>query len=277
MDSLPNDDGYRYTTERQRRQANLNQKRAADDGGANLNQKNGDIDVQPNLNQKNVDEPNLNQKHLCQPNLNQKERGAGYQRVMSTDGTEIQKTSNAQNFLENISLDITEDIEDDGETLSGEKVPTVDNPSNNGTLSTTEQPPSAKLPDRLHYNEWPRRRWHWRFLRALSEGNSVTGAAKEARVAVGTVYKAKSRSEEFSIAWDFHYRTIGGDKFEDFVLTNAAKGNSSAIKLGLQLRGRLGDDSGKGDINIQINQAYEDVVVARFAAQARRRLEEKEI
>jgi hypothetical protein len=70
-----------------------------------------------------------------------------------------------------------------------------------------------------------------KFLRALTEGYSVTGAAKIARVDRTTVYVWRKDDDDFKAAWDEAIEA-GGDLLEDEAWKRATKGTLKPIYQG---------------------------------------------
>lgn len=67
-----------------------------------------------------------------------------------------------------------------------------------------------------------------RFLQALSDGLSVTGAATYAGIGRRTVYEMRARDPEFAEAWASAYEA-GTDAFEDEARRRAMQGTSKPV------------------------------------------------
>ncbi len=79
------------------------------------------------------------------------------------------------------------------------------------------------------------------FLDALAQGHSPTVAARRARIAKTTLYRWRDRDPDFAKAWDLAIDQHGGDWYEDRLRDKAAQGDTRAIVVGLQMRGRYKD------------------------------------
>lgn len=79
-----------------------------------------------------------------------------------------------------------------------------------------------------------------RFLDLLSQGWSVTYAAKKIRSARRSLYDWRDADPDFAKAWDAAWDS-GGDWYEDKNRKEAAKGNMTAIFNGLRIHKRLVD------------------------------------
>lgn len=73
------------------------------------------------------------------------------------------------------------------------------------------------------------------FLEKLSEGASVTKAAKAAGISRGHAYSLRDSDAAFGLAWDQAIEE-GTDCLEDIALKFASKGDSSLIKFLLGAR-----------------------------------------
>lgn len=94
-----------------------------------------------------------------------------------------------------------------------------------------------------------------RFLEALAEGYSVTGACKKARIGRSTVYEWRDADPAFARAWDDAWEA-GGDWYVDRNREMALQGNMAAILNGLNMHRRLAparhELSGPGGGPIQV-------------------------
>ena len=77
-----------------------------------------------------------------------------------------------------------------------------------------------------------------RFLQALREGYSASGAAKRARMSRAWAYKLRLEDPEFARDW-LEALEEGADWYEDKLRANAEAGDTTAQIVGLKMRGRF--------------------------------------